>query len=157
VVLPKYATALLQVAIVVITAITAVLDKPVTYGVLIQLALLVIGAVGAYLVPLATIRWQGVWKTGSGVVIAALTAIVPLLTQGHLTAQNWLVVVLAGLSALASEVGVVIRRDAIPISAGVAAPDVTNSITSLPEEDVAPPAALVGTGGLNVSPSAEDV
>lgn len=109
----KYAPALLPIVIIVITFLTSVGQRPITAGDLWQLAALVAGAIVTYLVPLTGGVWPGLLKTGAAIVAAAATAAIPLVTQGHLTYQNWLIIVLAALSALATEIGVQVHKTTV--------------------------------------------
>ena len=112
----KYAPALLNVVFIALVAL-----KTLTFntGSIEQFALLIIGAVVTFIVPLTSAKWQGYLKTGTGIVIAVLTALVPLASQGwHLTQAQWITVVIAGVSALAVELGVQIRT--APAAAPVA-------------------------------------
>lgn len=127
--LKKYAPALLPIVIIVVTFLTSVGQRAITPGDLWQLAALVAGAVVTYLVPLSSGVWPGVLKTGAAIVAAAATAAVPLVTQGHLTYQNWLIIVLAALSALATEIGVQVHK--ATVDAGTAIPGQVSSITNL--------------------------
>lgn len=114
-VLQKYSAALLNVAVVLVTAVATTLHGSVTATGLVQLALIAAGAVGTFLVPLASGKWAGLFKTGVAVIAAILTAVLPLITQGHLTAANVATVILAGLSALATEIGVQIRTTGLAL------------------------------------------
>jgi hypothetical protein len=125
----KYASALLSLTVLLVTSITAALAGPITLTVLIQLGLLFLGGVVTYIVPLMSGPWAGVFKVGIGVVAAALAAIVPLLTGTSWTLQNTLIVVLAVVNALATQLGVAIRKD--PIDAGTAVPGVPSVITNV--------------------------
>jgi hypothetical protein len=106
----KYATAILSLVVLIGTALSAALSGPITPVVVWQLVALVLGGVGAFLVPLAPVRWQGVGKTGVAVLGAIVAAVIPLLTS-EWTGQTILIVILAGVNALATELGVVIRTD----------------------------------------------
>lgn len=105
----KFATALLQVALVALTAWQAIANAPLDIAVLIQLGVTILGATVVYLVPLFSGVWAGLWKTGVAIVTAGAVALVPFLTQGDITWQNWIVVGGAALTALATEVGVQVR------------------------------------------------
>lgn len=110
-VLNKYAVAILQILLVATTAFVAIPDDQLTVGTLVQLAILVVGAVAAYFLPLLKGSWKAGLKTISGIVIAVLTALIPFLAQGGvLTRTQIVVVIIAALTALANEVGVAIRQ-----------------------------------------------
>lgn len=111
----KYLAALLHIAIVLSGAVAAVIDKPITLTVALQLAVLAAGSVVTYLVPLLAVRWQSVLKTLLGgvlpTIVAAAVPFIPGLS-GHVTAQNVIPVIAAVLAALGTELGVSARADA---------------------------------------------
>lgn len=117
-VLNKYAAALLSIAIAIFTALAAIPVGQRTPESLWQVALIGIGAVVTWWVPLVGIKWAGMLKTGAAVLAAVIGALIPLLITGTLTGSQWLVLGLAGLNALAVEVGVGIRRDTEEIQVG---------------------------------------
>lgn len=105
---PKYAPALLNLTIIILVALkTLTLDV----GSLEQFALLLIGGVVTFIVPLvADARWSGRLKTGAAILTAILVALVPFASQGwHLSKDQIITVALAALAALAVELGVQIR------------------------------------------------
>lgn len=107
----KYLAALLSIGIVVLTAFVAIPEgerNPATIG---QLAILALGAIVTYLVPLLESRWAGALKTGAAVAAALIAAIIPFWAEGAITAIQVAVVALAALNALAVEVGVQVRKD----------------------------------------------
>lgn len=147
-VISRWLTAFLQLAIVTGTALVATLDKPLNAPAIVQLALLVAGAVGAIFVPLLDSAWQGALKTGVAIVIAALTALAPFLLQGHLSPQNWVVVVLAALNAVATEVGVQVRSDAAAGNLVAPVPDniPVDAYTPPPTDSAQPVPATAASG-----------
>jgi len=155
----KYAPALLPIAIVVVTFLTSVGQRAITPGDLWQLAALVAGAVVTYLVPLSSGPWPGILKTGAAIVAAAAATAVPLVTQGHLTMQNWLIIALSAMSALATEIGVNIHKDTL--DAGTYTPGV--AVTGLPAQTgpvpvVQAPAVVLGAATVPATaPVASDV
>lgn len=78
-----------------------------------QLVALVAGAVITFLVPLLPGKWAGGLKTGAAILAALATALVPFALQGTITPEQWMVVILAVLSALGVEVGVQARATEI--------------------------------------------
>jgi hypothetical protein len=134
----KYATALLSLTVLLVTSLTAALAGPITPTALIQLGLLFLGGVVTYVVPLLSGGWVGGLKVSIGVLAGVLAAVVPLLTGQPWTLQNTLIVLLAGVNALATQLGVAIRKD--PIDAGTAVPGAPNVVTYA----IAPPVAAVG-------------
>ncbi len=74
-----------------------------------QLVALVAGAIATFLVPLLPGKWAGGLKTGTALLAALATALVPFALQGTITPEQWMVVVLAVLNALGVEVGVQAR------------------------------------------------
>lgn len=110
-VLNKYLAALLSIGIVILTAFVAIPEadrNPATIG---QLAILALGAIVTYLVPLLDSKWAGFLKTGSAVAAALIAAAVPFITEGSITGVQVAIVALAALNALAVEVGVQVRKD----------------------------------------------
>lgn len=105
-----YATALLSLAVVLITALISIPNF--TTVTVIQFLILAAGAVAAYIVPLLKSgAWRGLVKTGMAILFAIGTAIVPLV------GSDWSfhtigLIVLAGVNALAVQLGVAIRIDA---------------------------------------------
>lgn len=109
----KYAPALLNVLFIGLVALKTL---TLNLGSVEQFALLIVGAVVTFIVPLTDRKWQGYLKTGTGIVIAVLTALVPLASQGWtLTQPQIITVILAAVSALAVELGVQIRSNT-PVS-----------------------------------------
>lgn len=108
----RYAVALISIATVLVIAVTQLPSGTVSAAGLVQLAILVIAAVVKFLLPLVEGRWQGALKTAAAVFAAVLAAVLPLILQGgQLTYQQIAVVILAGLDALGTEVGVRLRTD----------------------------------------------
>lgn len=107
----KYLAALLSAIITIITALAAV--EVYTIDAIVQLIILAAGTITTYFVPLVDGRWAARLKTGTALVTALLTALAPLIVSGAFTPQAILVVILAGLNALAVQLGVDVRVDAI--------------------------------------------
>ena len=108
----KYLAALLSIALVVVTAFVAIPADQITPTSVGQLAVLALGAVVTFLVPLLQGPWAAGLKTGSAVLAAIILAALPFFTQGYITPTQIAIVVLAALNALAVQVGVDIRTDA---------------------------------------------
>lgn len=106
----KFAAALLSATIVLLTAVAAIQDY--TPDAIAQLVILVAGLVVTYFVPIVDARWAGRLKTGAAIIAALAAAAAPLIVAGTYSPQAIIVVILAGLNALAVEVGVGIRTDA---------------------------------------------
>lgn len=143
--LQKYATPLLSLVVVMVTAITAALSEPVTDTVIWQLVALFAGSVVTFFVPLLDNAWAGGLKTGAAILAAIATAVVPfLLNGGHLTGPEILTVVLAAFKALATEIGVQIRTEpqavtynaqGVPSLTSVAPPVVPLKASNIPSFD----------------------
>jgi hypothetical protein len=116
-VLNRYAAALLSIGILAITAFIAIPEGERTLPSILQFGALVVGLFATYLLPLLPVRWAGVLKTGAAIVFGVIGALVPLISTGTLTTTQILVVMLAGLNALAVEMGVQIRKDSALIDA----------------------------------------
>lgn len=116
-VLNKYMVGLLQVLIISVTALQAAIADGLTLTEVWQLAGLVIGAIVSVFVPLSKGAWAGVLKVGGAVLGALIAAIVPFVTDGW-TASAAVIVVLAGLNALATQLGVNMRVDGVRAALG---------------------------------------
>jgi hypothetical protein len=116
----KYSAALLHILFVVLSALTAALDHGLNPATIVQLVILTIGAVVVYFVPLLDTKLSGILKVGASALTAALSALAPLLLQGHITSAQWITIVLAALGALGVGVGVSARLDipTVPIVTG---------------------------------------
>lgn len=107
--LRKYAAALLPAGVILFGAVqTAIADGRVTNEEGGQLIALVAGLVVTYLVPLVGGRWAGLLKTGSAILAAVATLIIPLIAGFSWT--SLLIVAIAVLNALATEIGVNVRK-----------------------------------------------
>ena len=105
----KYATALLSLAVTLITALSAAAAGPWSLSVILGIVVVVAQGVVAYIVPLLDGAWQGGLKVGISLVLAAVTTVIPLLTGTAWTFSNTLVVILAVVNALTQQLGVAIR------------------------------------------------
>jgi hypothetical protein len=106
----KYAAALLPFFVLVIGASQTVLHAGFNLQVDIPFAVVTLGAVLSFLVPLVNKAWQGGLKTGIAIATTLLSALLPFVLPGtvHLSASLPIVIV-AVLNALATELGVYIR------------------------------------------------
>lgn len=135
-VLNKYIVALLQIAIVGLTAFTVIPTEELNPTSLTQLGIMVGGAVVTYLVPLLQSDnplVAGLVKTGVAVITAIATALIPYFSTGTLTLTQWGIVALAAVNALATQVGVDIRKDTEPVAA-VVGPDGAYNVASFPDD-----------------------
>ncbi|PPH99740.1 hypothetical protein C5C95_06245 [Rathayibacter sp. AY1B7] len=108
--LDRYLAALLPAAILLFGGLqTALSDERIDGTEAGQLLALFAGLAITYAVPLAKGAWAGLFKTGFAILAAIATLIVPLITG--FTWQSLVIVVLAALSALATEIGVNARQD----------------------------------------------
>lgn len=130
----KYATALLSFLTVLSTPISAFMSGPFSWVAFWQFVSLVVGAVVAYLVPLADAAWQGWLKTGFAILGAVATAIIPLVTQ-HWSTASVVIVVMAVVNALVTELGVQIRTDT-QLKATAAVQAAANVVTVAPSSGV---------------------
>jgi hypothetical protein len=110
----KYAAALLSIAVVILTAFVALPANAITVSAIVQLVLLGVSAFVTFFVPLVAGRWQGLLKTGTAILATVLTAALPFILTGKITATEIVIVVLAALNALAVQVGVSMRVDSAP-------------------------------------------
>jgi hypothetical protein len=110
-VIQKYLAALLPAAILLFGGLqTALSDERIDGTEAGQLLALFAGLAITYAVPLARGAWAGLFKTGFAILAAVATLVVPLITG--FTWQSLIIVILAALSALATEIGVNARQDA---------------------------------------------
>lgn len=112
----KYSAALIHVAVVVLTALVASLDKGLTLAGTLQLAALTLTTLEIVLVPLLkSTTFKGELKVGGAVAGAIVTALIPLALNGwsfaQVTPAEWVTVVLAALGAIPVGVGVVARAN----------------------------------------------
>lgn len=116
----KYAAALLPFFVLVIGASQTVLHRPIDWNATIVFAILVLGAVVTYIVKLLPGKWQGALKTGVAILTTILSALLPfILPGGWVTGVNLPIVIVAILTALATQLGVAIRTTPVT-STGVA-------------------------------------
>lgn len=112
----KYAPAFLNLLFVALVAL-----KTLTFNVgsIEQFALLIVGAVSTFFLPLVAAKWKGALKTGSAIVVAALTALIPLASQGwHLSGAQIITVVLAAVVPIGVQFGVYVRVNSDPVISG---------------------------------------
>lgn len=103
--LRKYAAAILPALIILLGALqTALADNVIDQVEAGQLLALVAGVITTYFVPLVDGRWSGLLKTGAAVLAAIATMILPLVFG--FTWQALVIVALAALNAIATEIGV---------------------------------------------------
>lgn len=95
----RYGKAIVAVVIAVLmVASSAVTDGRITHVEEVQIAIAGVAAIQVWMVPNLP-DWPGV-KTGTAVVLAALSAAVPLLSAGPWSAADTINLVLAGLGAI---------------------------------------------------------
>ena len=146
----KYATALLSFLTVLSTPISAFMTGPISWVAFWQLVSLVVGAVVAYLVPLADAAWQGWLKTGFAILGAIATAVIPLVTQ-HWTPASIVIVVMAVVNALVTELGVQIRTDT-QLKATAAVQAAANVVTVAPSSGVVSVVQAAQLGSVDLTP-----
>jgi len=111
-ILSKYLTAFIHIALVVLTAVTAITAGGIwNWTVGVQLGVQIVGAFGVYFVPLVNARWQGWVKTVIAIAVAAGTVAAPLIIDGHISATNWIVIGGAVINTLATQLGIDTRTD----------------------------------------------
>ena len=95
-----YAKALIYIALTAVGFLaTALADSALSTEEVLNLAILVLGAVGVYAVPNLPSGWMGYGKTIIAALTAALVALVSFLTGG-VTAAEWMQVVVAGFAGV---------------------------------------------------------
>lgn len=108
----KYAPALLSFVVLVVGGLqAAVAAGPLTWVVLVQLAILTATTASTYLAPLAGERWRGAIKTGLEILGVVLVLVLPYVALGRITPAEVLLVIVAIIKAAAAQLGVIIRTD----------------------------------------------
>lgn len=115
----QWAAALLTFVVTVVTALTAAVAGPLTATVIVGIVVVILQSGTGTLVPLVKGPWSAALKVGIPVILAVLYALVPLLTGTAWTIGNTLILILAGVNALAIQLGVAIRKTPV-VDAGVA-------------------------------------
>lgn len=112
-ILQKYAPILLPFFVLVIGGTQAAFPangEPINWANVLQFAILVVGAIGTYLVKLTQGKWQGSLKTGLAIIATVLSALVPFVVPGGFASDaTWQLIFVGVLNALSTELGVVIR------------------------------------------------
>lgn len=110
----KYTPVLLSFFIIVLGATQTVLKHPTDLTVLVPFAIVVLGAIATFFVPLIkNVIWEGRIKTGIAIAATILAALIPfLLPGGFVPGTSWPVVFIAIFNAIATELGIQIRIDA---------------------------------------------
>lgn len=112
--LQRYAPAILSFLVLVIGGLqAAVATGPVTWVVVAQLAVLIVTTATTYLVPLAPTRWRGVAKTGLELLGVVLVLVIPYIAAGRISSAEILLVVVAVIKAVGTELGVQLRTDPV--------------------------------------------
>jgi hypothetical protein len=136
-VIQKYLAAIVPILTAAVVFLQSAFVDELDAAEVAQLVAIVAGAFITYLVPLLSGRWAGALKTGAAILAAAATAIAPFVLQGRVTADQWMVVAFAVLSALGVEVGVQARRSIIDArDQGAAVPPVVTTAFAVDPEGV---------------------
>lgn len=155
----KYLVAVVAIALALLNALQVAIAGGIDNAEAVQLVVVAAGAGLSILVPLLSGPWAGVLKTGFAVLAAAGTALAPLLLNGEVLPEQWITVIIAGISAIAVQIGVSVRTDTVKaagaiLDAGTAVPGVTVGISSLPAQSAMaaiaadPHAAKVALGSI---------
>jgi hypothetical protein len=138
-ILTRYSTTLLPLFVAVAGVFTTAADTSAgvlfTWATLSQAVLLVLSTGTDYWLPLVDSRWRGAAKTGASLGFVALSAAVVAwsATDGHVSKANIMLLGVAVVKALVTEVATWIRTDAAAvIDAGSTADEGTPSITTVP-------------------------
>ncbi|PYG00147.1 hypothetical protein SAMN05216184_10486 [Georgenia satyanarayanai] len=123
----RYSKAIVATLVAVVTVLSAALTDTVVDSVeLANVGLAFLTAVAVYWVPNAPEGWRQYAKAVVAVLGTALQALVPFLVEGHVAPAQWLLVLLAGIGALA--VGVVPNTQPVPATRNT---DGSFSVTNL--------------------------
>lgn len=107
----KYLAGFIQVITLLMTSLLAALADGLDYTEVWQIAGVLVGAVVTFFVPLLEGRWAAALKVGGAVLGAIIAAVIPLLAN-EWTASSAIIVLLAAVNALATQLGVDVRVDA---------------------------------------------
>lgn len=119
----KYLVGFIQLALIALTALQTAVAAGWNATAAWQFAGLVVGAVVTVFVPLLKGGWAGGLKVGGAVLGALIAALVPFVTAGW-TPNAVIIVVLAAVNALATQLGVYVRVDSAKEAlASAAVPD----------------------------------
>lgn len=130
-ILSKYAVAAIQTVTLIVTALVAALGDDILTAVESwQIVVIGIGAIASIWVPLTEKVWAGALKFGAAVLGAAASAVIPIIDTAN-GGPGWsgtaiLIVVLAGLNAALTALGVQARLDST--KAQLAAADISDRV-----------------------------
>lgn len=111
--LQKYSAALIQFLIVLGGAFQIMLPQ-ITADEAWQLVAIAAGAVATFFLPLSQGPWKAALKTSASVLAAIAVTIIPFVVPGgDFNGASLVIVVLAALNAVASELGVNLRLDGV--------------------------------------------
>lgn len=109
----KYLAGFLTLAISLLTALVAIPETAWADPVVVwQFVALIVSSIAAVFLPLLRGAWAAGLKTGSAVILGTIGALIPLLA-GTFGVIQWALLGLAALNALAIELGVNTRVDAV--------------------------------------------
>lgn len=145
-VINKYLVGFIQLALIALTALQTAIAAGWNVTAAWQFAGFVVGAIVTVFVPLTRGAWAGSLKVGGAVIGALIAAIVPFITMGW-TANAVVIVILAAVNALATQLGVYVRvdsakqalastsvSDAVPLAVDPTAADVA-ALSQVPSLD----------------------
>jgi hypothetical protein len=130
----KYGAALVSILLAGLVFLKTAFADDLDYAEVAQLVAIVAGAVVIYFLPLVKGPWAGALKTIAAILMAAATAVGPLLLQGTITFEQWTIVAIAVLNALGVEIGSQARKSVL-IDAGTVTPGTAAVITSIPDPE----------------------
>lgn len=110
-ILSKFLVAFIQLTVLVTASLQAAVEDGLTAVEAWQIVAVLVGAIVTYFVPLLEGGWAAALKVAGAVLGAVIAAIIPLVA-GEWTMSAILIVVLAGLNALATQIGVDVRVQA---------------------------------------------
>lgn len=117
----KFLAAFLSFALVLLGALVSIPQGAFTWQAGIQIGILAVSTgatLGLKLVP--SVKWQGVLKTGSAVILAILSGLTPLILGGKYDHVTIGLIVLAVVQVVASEIGVQARIASTPTAPATA-------------------------------------
>lgn len=108
-IISKYGAAIFSFAITLLTIVSSLKDT--SFASLFQLIPLIITSLLVLIVPLIKGPWAGAIKTGIEIIGVIAVLLIPYVVAGTITVPQLLVVGVAILKAVATQLGIIIRLD----------------------------------------------
>lgn len=116
----RWGSGIVSFLIAIATGVSALSLTPFSWIVLWQLIPIVVTGSLTWLIPLASGKWKGAFKTGLDILSLIAVIILPFAISGTWTRANIILIAIALLKGVATEIGVQIRLDPVVApSAGI--------------------------------------